>query len=351
MKGKPFLPILEKLRRARILVTVPPPPGEQALPNGQPGAVYYQFAHDVLARAARQWREQQAEAHQRSFRLLVLGAVAVIIAVGLTVASYRLVQQANQEAVTKEADATRAKLDATKAGEKNTDLEAELLRVQDSLTAIPLAPSAAGNDFPADSVSGIDISKYTPDVDWGKVKKARAAFVFIRATQGTTLTDSEFADTWSKARQAGIRRGAYHVYRTSEDPVQQARYFLSVLGTLENDDLPPAIAVSVLPGTQDAPPEVLSRGLVQCLQEVENTLHRKPLISAPSYWIQEHLTGDAIHAYPLWLAQYGPKCKTPSGWLKWTFWQYTAAGRLDGVSGVAHLNRFNGSAADFEKFR
>jgi GH25 family lysozyme M1 (1,4-beta-N-acetylmuramidase) len=356
LKKKPFLPILEKLRKARVLVTVPPPPGEPAPPNGQPGPVYYQFAHDVLARAACHWRVQQAEAHQRTFRLSVwVVAAAFLAAVVVEVGIHQFLQHAQQEAENAahqaQLAATQAQLAVTKAGEGRTAAEAEVLQLQDSLIAAPSIASPANSSLPAGEVGGIDISKYTQGVDWAKLKQARVAFVYIRATQGTTLTDSQFADAWSKARQAGIRRGAYHVYRASEDPLQQAHYFLSVLGALQNDDLPPAIAISTLPGTPDPAPAVLSNGLVQCLQEVENTLHRKPLINGPSYWIQEHLTGDAIHTYPLWLSQYGPKCRTPSGWLRWTLWQYTATGRVDGVTGVAHLNKFNGSAADFDKLR
>ena len=57
--------LLEKLREARILTTVPPPQGSA------PGEQCYEFAHDVIARAALEWRrhfrdaQKLAEANER----------------------------------------------------------------------------------------------------------------------------------------------------------------------------------------------------------------------------------------------------------------------------------------------
>jgi WD40 repeat protein len=57
--------LLEKLREARVLTTVPPPQGSA------PGEQCYEFAHDVIARAALEWRrhfrdaQKLAEANER----------------------------------------------------------------------------------------------------------------------------------------------------------------------------------------------------------------------------------------------------------------------------------------------
>ena len=60
------------------------------------------------------------------------------------------------------------------------------------------------------------------------------------------------------------------------------------------------------------------------------------------------LNGEKI---PLWVADYGPQCRTPPGWPRWTFWQYTAGGRIDGANGIVDLNKFNGTPEEFAKFR
>ena len=46
--------------------------------------------------------------------------------------------------------------------------------------------------------------------------------------------DSRFHENWTGAQAAGLARGAYHVYVTEGDPVEQAAFFL------ETVDHPPA---------------------------------------------------------------------------------------------------------------
>jgi lysozyme len=40
----------------------------------------------------------------------------------------------------------------------------------------------------------------------------------------------------------------------------------------------------------------------------------------------------------------------PSVWHNWTFWQYTDAGKVSGVSGKVDGNRFNGTVDDLKSF-
>jgi len=70
--------VLQKLEEARILATVPPP-AEALPPDGGVSEIYFQFAHDVLARAARQWsRAQDAQAGAYKRAALRTAAVALL---------------------------------------------------------------------------------------------------------------------------------------------------------------------------------------------------------------------------------------------------------------------------------
>ena len=40
----------------------------------------------------------------------------------------------------------------------------------------------------------------------------------------------------------------------------------------------------------------------------------------------------------------------PRGWFKWTFWQYSEKGRINGINANVDLNVFNGSLEDLYKF-
>ena len=40
----------------------------------------------------------------------------------------------------------------------------------------------------------------------------------------------------------------------------------------------------------------------------------------------------------------------PRGWFKWTFWQYSEKGRVNGINAKVDLNVFNGTLEDLYKF-
>ena len=92
---------------------------------------------------------------------------------------------------------------------------------------------------------GIDVSHYSGNVDWAAAAKAGVPTVYIKATQGTNVTDSKFAENWKGATAAGIRAGAYHFLSSLSDPTAQAEHFLSVYSKdiRSADDLPPVLDV------------------------------------------------------------------------------------------------------------
>ena len=330
LKKKDLRPILQKLSKARILVTVPPPPGVEG-----EGQVYYQFAHDVLARAARQWRVGRAASQKLAVKLLRWGGPIAAVLLILVLWSQHTLSN----------DAVVARIAEIKQSEEAVAATSQFQQLQKSIADRPIRAGPDPVAAPPDEVLGIDVSKFSPAIDWQTVKGAHISFVYVRASQGTSLIDNRFTQQWQAARNAGIRRGAFHVYRANQDPVQQARFFLGVVGTIDPADLPPALDLSTPGrlGTSDLAP--LNDGIMQWLQEVEKAVHRKPVVYAPTNTLDAKL---ASAGYPLWCAQYGG---APGLKWKWTFWQYTASGRVDGVSGVIDVNRFNGSHDDFAKFR
>src|SRR5215470_5174622 len=63
----------------------------------------------------------------------------------------------------------------------------------------------------ASSVSGFDISGATTDVSWPRVTAAGARFVFITATESTSVQYPDFAGLSAGAYDAGLIRGAVHL--------------------------------------------------------------------------------------------------------------------------------------------
>ena len=193
-------------------------------------------------------------------------------------------------------------------------------------------------------LSGIDVSYYQGDVNWQSMKAAGVTFAFARATYGNTKVDPQFSTNWSAIKAAGIIRGTYHFYVSSDDPAAQASLFLSTVGSLGASDLPPVLDVEAGGGTTD-----LVNGVQEWLALVEQGLGRTPMIyTAPSFW-NEYMT-SGFGSYPLWVAEYGVSApKQTNGWSTWAFWQYSQSGSVGGIDPV-DLDYFNGSMSDLHAF-
>lgn len=198
----------------------------------------------------------------------------------------------------------------------------------------------------SNQLSGIDVSKWQGSVNWPSVQAAGIAFAFARATYGNSVVDSYFDINWPAMKEAGIIRGAYHFFLATEDPTQQAEFFISTVRSLDPGDLPPVIDVESGSGTSST----LAADVQTWLNVVEQGLGRKPIIyTAPSYW-NANLT-SAFGDYALWVAEYGVSSPKPvNGWSNWTFWQHSSTGTVSGINGAVDLDYFNGTAQALAAF-
>jgi lysozyme len=194
-------------------------------------------------------------------------------------------------------------------------------------------------------VQGIDVSDHQGTVDWNAVQQAGKVFAFIKATDGITYTDPDFATNWIGAKAAGLLCGAYHFYETNDDPTAQAENFLSAV-QLEPGDLPPVVDIEATKSGQSAAQIV--QDLQTWLDVIEQATGRVPIIyTNPTYW--GSLGTSAFGRYPLWIAEYGVSSpKLPAGWESWTFWQLSESGTVAGIAGSVDLDVFNGTLADLQ---
>jgi lysozyme len=196
------------------------------------------------------------------------------------------------------------------------------------------------------SLKGIDTSFYQPRVSWDQVEKSGRGYAFIKATEGITLTDSQFAKSWAAALAAKVSRGAYHFYVPSDDPVKQADFFLERVGAIGAGDLPPMLDWEE---SSHEPPGVVVSRARQWLDRVETKTGRVPVIyTYPWYW--SSIGNPAgFDRYPLFIANYNVRCPfVPLPWKTWTFWQ-EAVGATPGVIGQADLDLFNGDALGLDR--
>ncbi len=177
----------------------------------------------------------------------------------------------------------------------------------------------------------IDVSKWQGKIDWLVVKNvAKVTKAYIRASYGST-TDERFVENWTKAKECGIIRGAYHYWQNMTDPKKQIDIFLKSLGD-DYGELPCAIDIEDKNTTLNELEEIR-----QWLSVVEQ---KHPCIIYTGNWIFDWNKGpEWIYKYPVWMAQYtNGKCDKIGKWGYPKIWQITSKGKIPGIEGNVDLD-------------
>lgn len=191
----------------------------------------------------------------------------------------------------------------------------------------PDAPEPAPPAIPP-GAKAIDVSKWQGVIDWTKVKTvARLDYVMVRATNGLT-PDDMFLVNWQSAREAGIKRGAYHYWQNELGAGAQAEAFIAAQ-QLDFGELPWALDIEDQqpPFTKTEMPDVRI-----FLDTVEAQTGKRGFIyTGRSVW--NFPTETWATDYQLWQAAY-----STSGYLSlppWPqpcLWQHTSRGVISGIT-------------------
>jgi len=203
----------------------------------------------------------------------------------------------------------------------------------------------------------IDVSHWNGPIDWAKVKSSGVQGTFIKATNGAFNSDDQFITNSTLARKQGIKVGAYHFLLSTQDPDAQAENFLNSAKP-GNLDLLPVVDVEwdVFKKRDrwlDVPAKARVAMVGRFIRNVRDALGYMPIVyTATSWWRPMIGTSTSYQGQgkpavkfgdsPLWLASYTKKLSPlPAAWSNWHIWQYTATGKLPGISGNVDMNRLN----------
>jgi len=189
-------------------------------------------------------------------------------------------------------------------------------------------------------VHGIDVSRHNSQINWKRVRQmeadgVRLQFVFIKATEGATLTDRHFAKNWREARKSGLRRGAYHFYHPTRDPQKQANSFIKRVD-LEPGDFAPVLDFEVINGQ---PKNKVIDGLRLWLELVEDHYNVRPIIYTNGNLYRNYIKGN-LDDYPLWIADYSNTHLRDYNPDKLYLWQHNQSGWVQGIRGRVDFNVF-----------
>lgn len=202
-------------------------------------------------------------------------------------------------------------------------------------------------------VYGIDISHHQNNqLDALDKQQDSLGFIISKATEGVTYTDPKFSENWKMSKNKSFIRGAYHFYRSEDDPLEQAAHFLETISDIQSTDIPPIVDFEEggIDKTQSI--EAIQSALKKFLIEIENKSKGKPIIYTDINTGNKYLSNSFFADYPLWIASYNGQ-KTPDlpkAWKnkKWFFWQQTGNYNLDGT--IDDFDKFNGNLTELKEF-
>lgn len=142
-------------------------------------------------------------------------------------------------------------------------------------------------------IYGIDISHHQGgSFDLHRARREGIEFAFLKATEGSGWTDTQFGRNLRVAREAGLLVAAYHYQRANATAAQQAAHITSVVPA----DVP--VILDVERGGGNA---ALTRDLNARLNRAGR---RTPLLYLPRWYWQEIGSPSLTGLPPLWYSRY-----------------------------------------------
>jgi GH25 family lysozyme M1 (1,4-beta-N-acetylmuramidase) len=184
-------------------------------------------------------------------------------------------------------------------------------------------------------VGGLDISHHDHRYfapHWRTEVAAGSQFVYIKATEGTSYVNPNFAADYAAARAAGRYVGAYAFARPDlGHPVEQADHFLHHAGfTRDRQTLVPFVDLEwpyagVRAGAcYNLNAQQMRAWIGAYLGRIQQAVGRPPMIYTNARWWNQCTGNDTSYGdHPLDIANYSHKPPTlPAGWHTFALWQY-----------------------------
>lgn len=194
-------------------------------------------------------------------------------------------------------------------------------------------------------LKGIDVSRYQSDIDWQKVKAAGVQFAIIKAGYGKYAYQEDpcFEDNIKGAYNAGIPVGVYwYSYAdTVAEAKQEAEVCLTVIKPYKDKiTLPVFFDQEYEPAILAAGNSIRTQCCVAFIQVIEAAGYKAGLYGSQD-WLDNKIDDSQIpETATVWVAQYGNEC-TYKG--RYTIWQYTSSGKVNGISGRVDVNEADDS--------
>lgn len=207
----------------------------------------------------------------------------------------------------------------------------------------------------AASLEGIDISSYSGDVDWEKVKASGIDFAIIRVggrgygDAGEMYPDDKAIEYINGAKDVGIKVGAYFFSQavTTAEAIEEADYVKEILGDIKLD-FPVAYDWEIIKNDEARTDSVSAAQATECARAFCDRIKEHgytPMLYSPSRELYFKYDLSRLSDIDIWYCEYA---NVPTFYYEFSMWQYSASGTVDGIDGAVDLNICFTNVADYD---
>jgi lysozyme len=186
---------------------------------------------------------------------------------------------------------------------------------------------AAGESY------GVDVSSHQRSITWRRVRSNHIHFAYIKATEGADFVDPRFATNWSEAQRVGLRVGAYHFFTLCAPGAAQAQHFLTTVPDTPAA-LPAAIDLELVGNCHARPdPSALDQQVAEFVRLVEEHTHQPMTVYAGASFTHRYSL-PSLREHPRWIRRLliHPSAR------QWHIWQANDHAHVEGIRGHVDLD-------------
>lgn len=196
------------------------------------------------------------------------------------------------------------------------------------------------------SFEGVDVSSHQKDIDWAKVKAAGIDFAIIRVGfrgygTGAIVLDEYFTKNMDGALAAGLKVGVYFFSQAinEAEAIEEANVVIEQLKKYKSKITYPVVydaedITNDTARTDNLLGEQITSNCIAFCEKIKDAGYT-PMIYANKRWFLTRLDLTRLTDYDMWHAAYVDAPDTP---YMYTMWQYSASGKVAGITGSVDLN-------------
>lgn len=183
----------------------------------------------------------------------------------------------------------------------------------------------------------IDVSRWQGSINWGKVKKDGVWGAIVKAggSDDGFYTDRYFNANYKGCKEHDIHVGAYYFVGkgcdSRKDGEADAKRFIKILSG-KKLDLPVYIDFEAPSGANKSGNTAACIGFCETMEKAG---YYCGIYSSDISGFRDRLHKNDLTDYAFWVARYGSK---PTYVKKYGIWQYSSAGKVNGISGNVDMN-------------